>query len=639
MAVTFALLLLGLIAILGLVEVSYVFWAKRDAQKVADLAALAGVQRLDMCAPDDTDNGAARSNAMNQNHFTGGVQVACGVWDPNPASGTQPDHFYSVDSTTPQPNAVKVVATYPFVPFFGFVRAMNITASAVAKNEGPPIAAFSVGSTLASVDTGKSALLNPLLGALGTNASLDLLSYKGLAGLNVNVLDLVHVLGLNAGTVDGVLNAPVDIGNLLDATVTALQNDKGNDLADVDLGLVKQQVAALKAVLGDATVKLGDILDVNAVTSNPDTALDAGVNVGDLLGVALQAANGSNFVSASVPVNLGGLGNAQVKLALIEPPKVAVGYPRTISPPGATAHTAQTRLYANLSLLAPASQQLIPPINILGLVSSEVSTGSTGLVNLPLYLELAPATGILDDVRCFASTSPVSHQVDIRAAPGLANVFVGNLPGAFDNGSNGHSWNDLVSNATTTPKTGTANPDKDPNDVVAYADLLSLKLKLSLLFGLLSTNGDIKVQAYINVPVSSEGSGGGMLHFSVDPNTPVNQQNLVQNIGSGSDLLGQVKNGLLTPGNIHLRIDASAVNLNLLGFPINIGDLLQALLNPISGILSGVVGLLGNLLGPVLDALDQALLGPLLDLLGINPANADVALTDVQCHSGAQLVY
>ena len=45
-AVPMLLILLGLINMLGLVEVGYLYWAKRDAQKVADLAALAGAQRL-----------------------------------------------------------------------------------------------------------------------------------------------------------------------------------------------------------------------------------------------------------------------------------------------------------------------------------------------------------------------------------------------------------------------------------------------------------------------------------------------------------------------------------------------------------------------------------------------------------------
>src|SRR5690606_35983370 len=37
MAITIAIMLLGLIFMLGLVEIGYLYWAKRDTQKVADL--------------------------------------------------------------------------------------------------------------------------------------------------------------------------------------------------------------------------------------------------------------------------------------------------------------------------------------------------------------------------------------------------------------------------------------------------------------------------------------------------------------------------------------------------------------------------------------------------------------------------
>lgn len=64
MSVTMMLVLLGLVGMLGLVEVGYLYWAKRDAQKVVDLASMAGAQRLDLCSANRTDNSAARGNAQ-----------------------------------------------------------------------------------------------------------------------------------------------------------------------------------------------------------------------------------------------------------------------------------------------------------------------------------------------------------------------------------------------------------------------------------------------------------------------------------------------------------------------------------------------------------------------------------------------
>ena len=65
MSVTMMLLMLGLVAMLGLVEIGYLYWAKRDVQKVADLSALAGAQRLDLCTADRKhDLIGARSNGL-----------------------------------------------------------------------------------------------------------------------------------------------------------------------------------------------------------------------------------------------------------------------------------------------------------------------------------------------------------------------------------------------------------------------------------------------------------------------------------------------------------------------------------------------------------------------------------------------
>ncbi|WP_295516832.1 pilus assembly protein TadG-related protein, partial [uncultured Stenotrophomonas sp.] len=81
MSVTMMLVMAGLVTMLGLVEVGYLLWAKRDAQKVADLAALAGAQRLDLCTSGNSDNTAARQNALQENRFGGQLDVRCGNWN------------------------------------------------------------------------------------------------------------------------------------------------------------------------------------------------------------------------------------------------------------------------------------------------------------------------------------------------------------------------------------------------------------------------------------------------------------------------------------------------------------------------------------------------------------------------------
>lgn len=242
-AMTMLFLLLGCITMLGLAEVAYLYWAKRDTQKVADLAALAGAQRLDTCAGDGND--AARSNAVKDNNFGGRLDIACGYWDPQHPG----DQHFATDTDTSQFNAVRVTATRPVLPLLGFAGNLpDVSATAIAANRGNPIAAFSVGSSLLSLS--QSGPLDELLkSTLGTSLGLNILSDEGIANANVSLLGLKNLLSLDAGTVDGVLDTDIKVGQLLDAVVRLIQ--KNGNTASVDLGLLQQQVNVIEASLGN----------------------------------------------------------------------------------------------------------------------------------------------------------------------------------------------------------------------------------------------------------------------------------------------------------------------------------------------------------------------------------------------------
>lgn len=652
MAVTMMLLMVGLIAILGLVEVAYVFWAKRDAQKVADLAALAGAQSIASCTADNGDNSASRANIA-QNRFAAGnantATVVCGVWDPTAApaggGGAPADHFYSTDAATPKPNAVKVVATRPFVPFFGFVRSMNISAEAVA-TQSFPMAGFSVGSSLLDLNACNSALLGPLLCTLlDSKLGLSVLSSDGVANADVSLLQVLKLanVDVSAATVDDVANAKVDALTLLTAEVDAL-NQSNSNVASVDVGALKALIAQLDVGLLQAQVKLGDVLGLNAGTANPANALDLDANLADLIQATLQVANQNHAVelanaNGSPLVNLAGLGTvADVKLAIVEPAQVAFGLPRTYLPAGTApteAHTAQTRLGVGLQLLnLPGSGNNIldihDPANLVR-IQLGTNSGSAGVVSLPVNVEVSQASATLEDIKCNVG-SPLRHEVTLSAQPGVASVFIGNT--GIDLYANTSSdWRTLVTAAI--------------NNGTAYADLVSLKLTVSALASLIQVTGTVKVQAYAYVP--AEPPQATSFTFDVDPSTPVIDQNLQHSVNSNSDVLASVGNALGLDGspNISLRIKDSDVSINLLGLPISLSPLLGVLDTAINTLLNGdknngipgLLGVLGTVLNPVLNVLDDYLLGPLLDLLGIDLANAKVHLTDVQCHSSAQLVY
>src|SRR5690606_25899855 len=137
--------------------------------------------------------------------------------------------------------------------------------------------------------------LNTLLeGAHGTSLGLQLLSYEGIANTNVSLLGLRDLLNLDAGTVDEVLDAQVNIGEFLDAVVVLL--GESDNSAEIDLSAIGEQITAIKAQLGDAMITLRDLLNVSAELTNPDTALAVDVNVADLLRGALMVANGEHAV-------------------------------------------------------------------------------------------------------------------------------------------------------------------------------------------------------------------------------------------------------------------------------------------------------------------------------------------------------
>lgn len=621
-AVTILLLMLSLVAMLGLVEVGYLYWTKRDLQKVADLAALAGAGRLDQCNAANDSNAAALGNARIDNAFDGSLQVSCGHW--NPEDPTALDHFYVASASAPV-NAVKVIASRPAVPFFGQAFKSNeltLSASAVATN-AEPIAAFSIGSSLLELNTDDSALAPLLNSALGTQLGLRLLSSEGIAGAKIKLLDVLPGVlpagvDLNAATLDDVLDSEISVGDLLDATVGVLAEN--NELVGVVLDAINTEVARVKAVLGDVTIKLRDILNVSANTSNPRSALDADVGVGDLISVTLQAANREHALDLGTAINLGSLATIALKLAVVEPPKIAIGAP------GVTAHTAQTRLKLDLKLLnaTNSSDGTIIDLNILGLARITLGAPAGQTLSLPINLELASGTATLEDIRCYQSPNPLTHRVDLSAAPGIANVFVGNLDKAFTNTRS--SWSEVVDAAIA--------------DGSAFANLLSLKLKVNLLLDIIPVaDTTIALRAYANVPANAEANPQSVTFAAIDPETPVSDQHLQADISSNQDILASVSRGLLTPGNITL--DEKVIrDLRILGIQANLlSNIVNGLLGALNVLVSWLVGLLGSILTPVFSLLDQLVLGPLLGLLGIDVGNAQVRLLDVRCNGNVRLVY
>jgi uncharacterized membrane protein len=115
------------------------------------------------------------------------------------------------------------------------------------------------------------------------------------------------------------------------------------------------------------------------------------------------------------------------------------------------------------------------------------------------------------------------------------------------------------------------------------------------------------------------------LTFNVNPALPISGQPGMTQTAAASPpvVLGTVLTSLLTSTSLQTGVS-----------PLGGGNLLN--LGPL---LSGLTGVLQPVLSPLFTTLDTALVGPLLQVLGVSIGTADVNLISVSCPAGAQLVY
>lgn len=226
-------LFIGILA-LG-VDYGYLTLQKRQLQQTADLAAISAaanatdaekaVQQYFALNGMDlgvkTDKGLLTAKGLQPfdplNEFAsskGYAEVIKGHYEPD---ATVPVGKRFVDNALPT-NAIKVNIVEQGQIFFASAFTKPPKVSAVGTASSQKIAAFSVGSRLASLDEG---ILNSLLGGLlGTTVSLKLMDYQALLAADVNALKIVEALAidlnLTIGTYKDVLQAEISYGKFLD---------------------------------------------------------------------------------------------------------------------------------------------------------------------------------------------------------------------------------------------------------------------------------------------------------------------------------------------------------------------------------------------------------------------------------------
>lgn len=360
-----ALWLMIAVICLATIDIGNVFWQKRELQKIADLAALAGASATSLrdCGP------SAQRNAQQNGAVASEVAVECGNWKKSRAGSSASDMFVAGQDPF-NASRVQMMRAVPF--FFIWQTSGNssrsVEASAVAWRP-QPAAALSIRTTLLKVDTTQSAILNAVLGGLlGSNIKLDAVGWNGILGTQINLLQFLDFLaprvGVNVGDYAKLVSADVTVGVLLQTMVDVVQ--QSGNTAGVALQALNQLVTAALGVPA-LTLKLSQLL--NLQTGLDFSALDLGLNAFDLVQGAIQVGNGNSALSAAVAVPIPGLVNLNVFLKVIEPPQISsIGDPQLakLDPLGANriyVRTAQVRVL--VSVEAPVLGGLFQTVDAL----------------------------------------------------------------------------------------------------------------------------------------------------------------------------------------------------------------------------------------------------------------------------------
>ncbi|MGI9080540.1 MAG: pilus assembly protein TadG-related protein [Acidimicrobiales bacterium] len=383
-------IVLSMIAAALAVDLGRLASDKRTDQKIADLAALDAARQLTSAATACT---AAQASATRNGYGSLACSdVVLGYIDPVSkafvAGGVM--------------DTVQVKVRSAFSAAFPFVSGPSSTggkaAAAIVPHGG-----FTLGSSLVTLNTSQSTLLNPVIGQMigGSSLSLSLVSWRGLSTGSITLAALktqLASMGFTVGSVSQLLTTSLTVAQLYQATANALT--LGGDSVDASVLNVLKLAATFTT-----QIKLGDFLNVDQ--GSDGVALGSRLNLLQLVNGSAQASalDGSHTVSIS---NLGltvpGVASTGLTLSVIDPPKTYIGAKGGPVPPLSTGQIDLT--------LTP---KLDLDVTIAGLVGAKVMN------DLPVRVSVAGAKGYIKDITC-GTTPSMTVNVDPTAFSGSATT-------------------------------------------------------------------------------------------------------------------------------------------------------------------------------------------------------------------------
>ncbi|MBP5077939.1 hypothetical protein HUS84_29045 [Pseudomonas chlororaphis] len=450
---------------LVVVDSGRLYLDQRELQRVADNAALEAVARGGNCQAGLSAVAFARESAARNGFAVGDdrpLTATCG------SLRTGADNLRTFSPNASQASAIRVVVSerVPTSIALGVTNLFSdtplstdtrLSAMAVAAAPTPSVAQLSIRSTLLTVDTAESNLLNAVAsGLLGGNVSLSAAGWNGLLQSNINLLKYLDQLAINlnvtAGDYNQLLATDATVTQLIQAAATVVQANGAT--ADVLTALASLQLAAT----GSNPVKLGDILQLQ--TGTVSTGLDASVQLFQLMQAFIELASSKSAVAATLPISALGLADVTTKIKVIEPPRLsAIGDPELAkaSPRGPDqiyVRTAQVRvlLSVNLPVLSSVSGlsnavlglvgTLTPTVNsllslnlvdtinslscLLGAGCKQLSPQLLPSPQIDIVLEAGGAESYVTDYSCPVSDSG-TKSLTAHTSTSLANLKVGQI--------------------------------------------------------------------------------------------------------------------------------------------------------------------------------------------------------------------
>lgn len=623
--------LLLLVPILALaLNIGQLYYAQRDLEKQATLAALSATQVASGCANDGRPGRLAavtaeviRIIAANNRGDAAGAAalLASGINDSPGVELGRIDvvgglrRFVPLVDGNPTINAVRINLTRPQpAPFLRPLGAVfgtgNLYASATAQQAA--IGTFNVGSGLLSLNGG---VLNGLLGGLlcapgdvtcqNKIVSLNVVSgTQGLVNTQISLGQLATALGVSVEDLSDPLTLAAQtpiLSELLGGLVGALGDTASSSVVGLVQGLAN-------AASNPREVPLGRLLGVVDGLGG-DTPI---INLFDLLIAAGQAtvADPTGVTPINLPINLNvpGVANVATFINVLEPPQFGIGRPGQ-----AEAKTAQIRLLVRIEaggilngLLGAINSLLNGLLSVLGSlvgVKAPVSVVSPPL-NLGVDVQVAGGAANLERLECPTSgrSNPVAH---LNARTATATVAVGTFTGAASSAP-------LLNTATNSFPIASIGIDARCVGALGLCLLNLGNTNVSVGLGLTgigvgatSPAALAPVTSFTPVTLAESRLQPVFIADGVPPQSPVaaNPQTI----------------SAPTTVNISLNVTNKQTGTGLVG----------VLTGLVSNLLTGIVNLLNPLLSLV-NGLTTSLIDPLLSLLGIQLGTATVTMNAVQ---------